>query len=135
MFEITTRFTRRDTNTPFFVFQTDNVALLKAQSKMREEILESPGFIGVSVVVSEDKTQLEIISLWESEEANMAANIPSHTEFIDLLIVYNQRTGCSSEMETATIHDTKNIKLKKLSTRITATEAGNYLKNFIARNQ
>lgn len=132
MFEITTRFKRIDTKTPFFVFQTEDAELLKMQSKMRNEILESPGYIGFSLVISEDKTQLEIISLWESQEAQLEAKITYYKWFIPLVQAYNLRTGCSSEMEVSTLHDTKNIKLKKLSTRITATEAGEYLKNFIA---
>jgi len=131
MFEITARYTRNNTKTPFFVFQTEDVELLKIQSKMRNEILESPGFIGTTFVMSDDKTQLEIISLWESEEDNLQARIPSQKMFVSLMKAYNLKTGCSYEMETSTIHDTKNLKLKKLSTRISGTEAGQYLKTFI----
>jgi heme-degrading monooxygenase HmoA len=133
MFEITARFTRNNTKVPFFIFQTEDTRLLEVQSKMRNELLESPGFIGISYVISEDKTQLEIITLWESEEANNNAKFTWADSFFKLSMAYNQRTGCVGEMETATIHDTKNLKLKKLSTRMTATEAGQYLKNFITK--
>jgi heme-degrading monooxygenase HmoA len=137
MFETTTTYTRPDTSKDFFVFQTDDVELLKIYTNFRKEMSNSPGFIGMSYFMSQDNLKLRVQVLWESE--SLATNFFNVTRFrgayLDHINGYNIKNQIIGTVESTNTFDPKYLKDKKLSTRLTVKEAQDRLIDFLSNQQ
>lgn len=133
MYEYTITYRRQNLNYDFFVFQTVDKQLLYHHAKHWTEILNAPGHISTSYVMSEDKLTLKVIVLWENEAYATEFSSPTRKQFIAAMESYNQKTGTTSTVSISTLPDTANLKAKKFSTRITVEEAGKELQDFITR--
>ena len=131
MYEYTATHTRQNTEHDFFIFQTEDKQLLDKQNKFRNDMLQANGFISLNAIVSENKLQLKISTLWESEATARAFTSVHQAEFLKLLKAYQYKTGTYTATTTATLPDTLNLKAKKLSSRLTVAEASKELKDFI----
>jgi hypothetical protein len=133
MLEITTTFTRPNLGKDFFVFQTDDIVLLKANTNFRKEMSDAPGFIGMSYFLSEDKLKLRIQLLWETElaRADFIKSSNSVKLFNNCVMNYNTSNGVIAESNESLVMDPKYLKDKKLSTRLTVKEAQNRLLDFL----
>jgi heme-degrading monooxygenase HmoA len=134
MIEVTTTYTRRNTNAEFFAFQTADLLLLASHTNFRNEMTNSPGFIGLSYFMSEDKLSLRVLALWESEKTlhNFSQKTKSRDAFLDSLKVYNTKNHVTSTMSVENVFDPKYLKDKKLSTRLTVKEAQDRLVDFLS---
>jgi heme-degrading monooxygenase HmoA len=134
MFETTTTYVRLDTSKDFFVFQTDDVELLKIYTDFRKEMSNSSGFIGISYFISQDHLKLRVQVLWESESS--AANFFNITKFraayLDHINRYNNKNQITGTVESTTTFDPDYLKDKKLSTRLTVKEAQDRLIDFLS---
>lgn len=137
MFEVTTTYTRNNTNVEFFVFQIDDLPLLKAQSQFRQEMLEAPGFVGLYYFLSENKLELNVQALWESQSLLVEfSNKSTHKDkFLYYLKQYHEKTNISASIETSVTFDPKYLKDKKISNRLTVPEAQNRLIDFLSNKR
>lgn len=131
MFEITVTFTRQDTKEEWFIFHTFDKDLLYAHNLYRNEIVNAPGFISMSYVMSPDKLQLKVITLWDSQTSGANFKNSHNQMFTNALRRYMNRAGVTKEVSTCVLPDTPELKAQKLSSRMTVDEAGFALRNFI----
>lgn len=131
MFEITVTFTRQDTKEEWFIFHTFDKDLLYAHNLYRNEIINANGFISMSYVMSPDKLQLKVITLWDSQVSGANFKNRYNQMFFNALKRYMKRAGVTKEVSTCVLPDTPELKAQKLSSRITVDEAGFALRNFI----
>lgn len=127
--------TRPNSNVDFFLYQTSDTDLLLQQTLQRNAVLQAVGFISTSIVVSEDKLTMKIISLWESENDRLQCNTKYHKAFSDLLNRYNTKNNVVVEYASNFLPDTQQLKAKKFSSRLTIEQASAELKEFITRQK
>ena len=134
MIEVTTTYTRPNTDAEFFAFQTEDLELLIHNAKFRTEMLAFPGFIGISYFISDDKLKLRIQALWESEKTlhDFSQTTKHRDNFLNSLKIYNTKNNTTGVILVSTVFDPKYIKDKKLSTRLTIKEAQDRLVNFLS---
>ena len=134
MIEVTTTYTRPNTNNEFFAFQTEDSDLLISHTKFRNEMSDFTGFIGLSYFMSDDKLKLRIQVLWESEKAlyDFSQNTKHRDTFLNYLRIYNTKNNITASIDVETTFDPKYIKVKKLSSRLTVKEAQDRLVDFLS---
>lgn len=135
MLEATVTYTRPNTTKEFFPFQTTDLALLKAHTAYRNEMTNAPGFIGFSYFMSEDRLQLRLQVLWESESnpAEFAKTSIHRATFVKLSRIYNKENRVNVQISKAQTFDPKHIKDKKLSSRLTVKGAQDKLTDFLSQ--
>jgi hypothetical protein len=129
MYEVTVTFTRPDLSHDFFIFQTKDKDLLAEHAKYRNEQINTPGFISMSYVMSPDKLQLKVITLWESKESITVNSYKK--KYGALFKKYQTRNSVVYQIETEFLPDTEKLKAKKLSSRLTVAEANKNLIEYI----
>jgi hypothetical protein len=131
MIEYTFTYTRPNFDYDFFTYQTADKALMESQNAFRNELFMADGFISTSIVISEDKLSLKMITLWESDAASEQFVSRHRDKFVKQLNNYNNIAGVTQVSESCTLPDTPGLKNKKLSTRLGPDEIGQRLQNFI----
>jgi len=134
MVEYTYTYTRPNFDYDFFVYQTADKTLMESQNTFRNKMCMAEGFISTSIVISEDKLSLKLITLWESSTTATQFMSPHQVGFLPQLQEYNSLRGVTCITETCTLPDTPGLKNKKLSTRLNSDQAGQRLQNFITSN-
>lgn len=122
---------RFDLSREFFPFQTENKKLLEAMTKFRAECANAPGFISLNYIISEDRLKMQVITLWESMEAQSNLISKHHAEFQKEVREYNFKNMADTSHSTRIISDTKEIKEKKNNSRISAKTMSDELRKFI----
>jgi hypothetical protein len=131
MIEYTFTYTRPNFDYDFFTYQTADKALMESQNAFRNELFMANGFISTSIVISEDKLSLKLITLWESFAASEQFVSRHRDKFLKHLNNYNNTAGVTCVIETCVLPDTPGLKNKKLSTRLSPDQMGQKLQTFI----
>jgi hypothetical protein len=137
MLEASVTYTRPNTAKDFFAFQTTDLALLKAHTAYRNEMSQATGFLGFSYFVSEDRLQLRLQVLWESESnpAEFAKVSKHRAEFVRLSRIYNKANSVDVQISKAQTFDPEYLKVKKLASRLTVKEAQDRLVDFLSQQK
>lgn len=137
MYEVTVTITRQDTKEDFYVFSLYDKEMMYAHLNYRNEMMNAPGFMATSIALSDDKMQLKVIALWETQThaAEFFKTNKHGKRFDRAMISYLGRTGCTREVSLATLPDTAKLKAKKLSSRLTVEYANQQLKEFLTQQR
>ena len=123
MFQYITKTTRKNTNSSFYLFQSDNIDFLITQAKYRDAVCNAPGFVSLSIEVSQDKLNMYIITTWETEADAREFNTKFNSKFKRNLGEYLRRTKHTTITNTQTVVDTTVQKSRKIAQEMTVQEA------------
>lgn len=127
MFQTTVTFTRQNVSEDFFIFNIYDKEMLISNSLYRNEILKAPGFISMSICLSKDKMNMNVITLWDGWASAYNYKNKFRKRYNNALHMYLQRTGTYTEVKTDTLPDHNNIKLDKVANRLSVEEANKQL--------
>jgi heme-degrading monooxygenase HmoA len=136
MYETTVTYTRENTDEDWFMFSMYDKDLLYSVTRFRNETINAPGFMALTVAVSDDKLEMKVITLWES--------FMHATEFFKKNIYgkkystevdrYLGRTHTQKDVTTLNLPDTAQLKAKKLSSRLTIEVGNQTIKEFLTKD-
>ena len=135
MYEVTVTFTRQNTDEDFYAFSTYDKDMLYAHTRFRNELFNAPGFMGLTFVLSDDKLEMAVITLWETLiHSQEFFKTNKYGKPFDIeLNKYLGRTGTQKSVTTLSLPDTAQLKAKKLSSRLTVDEANQKLKEMLTK--
>jgi heme-degrading monooxygenase HmoA len=135
MYETTVTYTRENVDEDWFMFSMYDKDLLYSVTRFRNETINAPGFMALTVTVSDDKLQMKLIVLWESfmHAQEFFTKNKFGKAYSKELKKYLGRTHTKQDVTTLNLPDTAQLKAKKLSSRLTV-EAGNQtIKEFFTK--
>jgi heme-degrading monooxygenase HmoA len=135
MYEVTVTFKRQNTDEDFFAFSTYDKEMLYAHTRFRNEVMNAPGFMALSFVLSDDKLEMAVITLWESLIHSQEFFVTGkHAKAFDFQLKrYLGRTGTIKTVTTASLPDTAQLKAKKISSRLSVEVANQTLKELLTK--
>jgi hypothetical protein len=135
MYETTVTYTRENTDEDWFMFSMYDKDLLYSVTRFRNETINAPGFMALTIGMSDDKLQMKLITLWESfmHAKEFYGKNKYGKAYTRNVKRYLGRTHTKQDVTTLSLPDTAQLKAKKLSSRLTV-EAGNQtIKEFLTK--
>jgi hypothetical protein len=135
MYETTVTYTRENTDEDWFMFSMYDKDLLYSVTRFRNETINAPGFMALTVAVSDDKLKMKFITLWESfMHATEFFKKNSYGKKYSIEVDrYLGRTHTKQDVTTLNLPDTAQLKAKKLSSRLTVEVGNQTIKEFLTK--
>lgn len=136
MYETTVTYTRQNTDEDWFTFSMYDKDLLYSVARFRNETIDAPGFMALTVAVSDDKLQMKLITLWESYmHAQEFFKKNKHGRKYNREVNrYLGRTHTTKQVTVLNLPDTAQLKAKKLSSRLTIEVGNQTIKEFLTKD-
>ena len=131
MFQYITTSQRKNTLKDFYFFQTEDSEFMLSQIKLRHDIISAPGFVSMSIEVSEDKLTMVLKTTWVDYKSATSFFSTASSSFNDGLNRYLRQNGHLNRVSQTDIADPPEFKQRKLAQEATAEEIAEIMKVII----